>query len=131
MIGLMKMMIFNTNNMSALNNYLYKKASQLDNLNIPAQVNPNMIPGALTNMLLNGGAGVAADIAGNTHLGGYTTMDNLTSGVGGILGGKLGKYLAKKLDMGAFGEGILSTAASAIGGKELNKFRRHIGDNIT
>lgn len=76
---------------------------------------------------LRGGVGVLTDALLTDHDDEYSAMDNVTSGVGGILGGVAGTILANKLTNGNHDASMAGNLlGSAIGGWGLNRARRAI-----
>lgn len=90
---------------------------------IPGMVNPFIDHAG--RHALRGGFGVLSDALFTDHDDDYGVMDNVTSGVGGILGGVAGTIIANKLTKGDPGASMAGNAlGSAIGGWGLNKARR-------
>lgn len=75
--------------------------------------------------IVRGGLGITADALLNDHNGDYGAADTLTSGIGGIGGGLLGSYLAKKTGLKFMGSTLANLGGSALGGWGANKLRRH------
>lgn len=77
---------------------------------------------------VRGGTGILADALLNDHNGNYGALDTITSAAGGIGGGLLGSYLAKKFNFGDIGSAVSNLGGSGLGGWGANALRRTITD---